>query len=153
VAGTPHRLTICTVIASNNAILIATMIRKNFPKGHRFFKAWLQGAHAGNGLDDSAYRCVDVAARDRQNGCVHPFPVMAGRHPACTGIQRPIRDLVRRGAGPGAVTFCTYSTTAFRHEELRSSRGVSRDNGEAVARGWPRVRASWPSLETRVLAT
>jgi hypothetical protein len=31
----------CTAIASTTAMLIATMIRKNFPKGHRFLKARL----------------------------------------------------------------------------------------------------------------
>ena len=32
-------------------------------------------AHAGNGLDVSAYRCVGVAARSRQNCCVHRSPL------------------------------------------------------------------------------
>src|SRR5206468_11623546 len=33
------------------------------------------GANAGNGLDVSAYRCVDVAARNRQNCRVHRSPL------------------------------------------------------------------------------
>jgi hypothetical protein len=32
-------------------------------------------AHAGNGLDVSAYPCVGVAARNRKNYCVHRSPL------------------------------------------------------------------------------
>jgi hypothetical protein len=39
-------------------------------------------AHAGNRLDVSAYRCVDVAGRNRQNCSASIVPVMAGCHPA-----------------------------------------------------------------------
>ena len=39
-------------------------------------------ASARNRLDVSAYRCVDVAGRNRQNCSASIFPVMAGCHPA-----------------------------------------------------------------------
>jgi hypothetical protein len=104
----------CTVIASNTAMLIATMIRKNFPKGHRFLKAWLRSAHAGNGLDFSAYRCVDIAARDRQNGCVH-------RSPLWPVVTRRVRQsnapwqIWFGVAGPKRVMSCTYSPLHVPH--------------------------------------
>ena len=41
------------------------------------------GAHTENGLDVSAYRCVDVAGRNRQNSTASIFPVVTGCHPAC----------------------------------------------------------------------
>jgi hypothetical protein len=41
------------------------------------------GAHTGNRLDVSAYRCVDVAGRNRQNSTASIFPVVTGCHPAC----------------------------------------------------------------------
>jgi hypothetical protein len=55
------------------AMLVAT-IRK--------FVHRSSGAHAGNRLDVSAYRCVDVAGRNRQNCSASIVPVMAGCHPA-----------------------------------------------------------------------
>ena len=50
--------------------------------------------HAGNGLDVSAYRCVGVAARNRQNNCVHRSPLrpVVTRHELT--VQRRRRDYV-----------------------------------------------------------
>ena len=39
-------------------------------------------AHAGNGLDVSAYPCVGVAARNRKNYCVHQSPLRPVAKPA-----------------------------------------------------------------------
>jgi hypothetical protein len=39
------------------------------------------GAHTGNGLDVSAYRCVGVAARNRKNYCVHRSPLCPVANP------------------------------------------------------------------------
>ena len=40
------------------------------------------GAHAGNGLDVSAYQCVGVAARNRKNYCVYHSPLCPVANPA-----------------------------------------------------------------------
>jgi hypothetical protein len=62
-------------------MLMATMVRKNFGS-ERILTIEGPRAHAGNGLDVSAYRCVAVAGRNRQNCAASIVPVMAGCHPA-----------------------------------------------------------------------
>ena len=58
-------------------------------------------ASAGNGLDVSAYRCVDVAGRNRQNSSASIVPVRAGCHPAraTDNVERSkrFRNFVRDG--------------------------------------------------------
>ena len=48
-------------------------------------------AHAGNGLDVSAYRCVGVAARNRQNCRVHHSPL----RPVATQHELPFQRAER----------------------------------------------------------
>ena len=54
------------------------------------------GAHTENRLDVSAYRCVDVAGRNRQNCAASNFPVTTGCHPVCATSQRYQLTLVLR---------------------------------------------------------
>jgi len=44
-----------------------------------------EAARAGNRLDVSAYRCVDVVGRNRKNAPRPSFPVVSGCHPAVPG--------------------------------------------------------------------
>ena len=73
-----------------------------------------EGAHAGNGLVVKAYRCVGVAARNRQNRCA--------RHPHCGRLSpgaRFARNATVHRAGPtrreaSAVSICTpFSALPF----------------------------------------
>jgi hypothetical protein len=52
-----------------------------------YLKTYREGAQARNRLDVSAYRCVVVAGRNRQNSTASIISVMAGCHPACACVN------------------------------------------------------------------
>jgi hypothetical protein len=60
------------------------------------------GTPARNGLVVSAYRCVDVAGRNRKNASASNIPIASGCHPARAVRQQASRTMVARGqkAGP-----------------------------------------------------
>lgn len=80
------------------------------------------GAHTENRLDVSAYRCVDVAGRNRQNCTASIFPVVTGCHPACAITNATIsiwfslsqRTLTPRPAGRDGRASNASPVTAMR---------------------------------------
>jgi hypothetical protein len=94
-----------------------------------------QVAHAENRLDSDAYRCVGVAARSRQNDCVH-LPHCGRLTPGACLQQRPLPQKVRNFAALSVVAYRAGGDHAQRRPSncRNAGRGARRILGQAGTR-------------------
>ena len=80
------------------------------------------GARAGNGLVVSAYRCVDVAGRNRKNRSASNIPIASGCHPAVPSLT-PLRGFGSSIVGR-AIEVCQLAARWAASSEKSLRRGL-----------------------------